>query len=86
MKQGRADAIEQLIQLPEKQAGDFTRTAQVAARLACEQLGAETASIWRFSDDQSALLPVCRHQMTGQTIVDAPIHTDAAPDYFSHLY
>ncbi len=86
MKQGRADAIERLIQLPEKQAGNFPETAQVAARLACEQLGAETASIWRFSEDQSALQPVFRYQLAGEPIVDAPIHTQAVPDYFSHLY
>ncbi|MBY6185819.1 EAL domain-containing protein [Marinobacter hydrocarbonoclasticus] len=86
MKQGRADAIEQLIQLPEKQAGDFEQTAQFAAQLACEQLGAETASVWLFSENQTHLNPVCRSQSAGRTIVDAPLSVTALPDYFHHLH
>ncbi|MBY6106396.1 EAL domain-containing protein [Ferrimonas balearica] len=86
MKQGRADAIERLIQLPEKQAGDFEQTAQVAARIACQQLGVETASIWLFNPEQTHLMPICRHQLSGRTVVDAALATCAFPDYFDHLY
>ncbi|MBY5991903.1 putative bifunctional diguanylate cyclase/phosphodiesterase [Ferrimonas balearica] len=85
MKQGRADAIEQLIQLPEKQSGDFDHTAQVAAQLVCEHLGVETASVWLLSEDQRQLTPVCRHQSEGSGILDAPLHTHTFPDYFDHL-